>query len=238
MFSFLPVASGSSQPSLSSAVEGILFDMDGVLIDSEPLHEFTLLELSSKFGRRFEGQADLELFKGRTEMTAAQVLLQRFPHLTLTPAEIIALRLEQVRENFHLVKLIEGAHAFLDRCQSAGYRMGLATSADPSIQQLAFSKFRLSGFFDAVVTGLDVEIGKPDPEPYLLTAARLGIAPERCLVIEDAVSGVLSGKAAGCRVAALTTSFAKEALLEAGADFVAASFEVLGASFFGDDPVR
>ena len=231
------MASKSSPHSLNAGIEGILFDMDGVLIDSEPLHEFTLLELSEKFGRRFESQADLEVFKGRTELTAAQNLLERFPHLTLTPTEIVHLRLEQVQQNFHLVTMIEGVRVFLSRSKAAGYRMGLTTSADPSIQQLAFSTFQLSEFFDAVVTGSDVQASKPDPEPYLLTAAKLGVSPGRCLVIEDALSGVRSGKSAGCRVAALTTSFPRETLLEAGADFVATSFEMLSASFFGTSPV-
>ena len=83
-----------------------------------------------------------------------------------------------------------------------------------------------------MITGRDVKIGKPDPEPYLLTAAKLGVSADKCMVVEDAVSGVHSGKAAGCLVAAITTSFTTATLLEAGADFVAPSFAVLAASFF------
>ena len=214
-------------------VEGILFDMDGVLIDSEPLHEFTLLELSSQFGRRFETHSELQAFKGLPELTSANRMLAQFPHVTLAAPEIIALRLEMIRQNFTRVKAIAGADVFLQRCKAAGYRLGLTTSADPSIQRLAFETFGLSPSFDAVITGKDVKIGKPDPEPYLLTAAKLGIPADRCMVIEDAVSGVLSGKAAGCLVAALTTSFPTAALLEAGADFVASSFAELEAGFFG-----
>ncbi len=210
--------------------------MDGVLIDSEPLHEFTLLELSTQFGRRFENHAELQAFKGLPETTCANLMLARFPHTTMSPAEMINLRLELIRNHFHLVKVIEGCRTFLERCKTAGYRLGLTTSADPSIQRLAFATFEFSGFFDAVITGRDVKIGKPDPEPYLLTAAKLGIPAHKCMVIEDAVSGIHSGKAAGCFVAALTTSFAEDALLNAGADFVASSFNILGSAFFKDPP--
>ncbi len=217
---------------MTSKVEGILFDMDGVLIDSEPLHEFTLLELSALFGRRFETHAELQAFKGLPETTAAHLLLAQFPQVTLGAAEVIELRLEKIRQNFHRVKIIEGAVHFLKRCKTAGYRLGLTTSADPSIQQLAFRTFGLSESFDAIITGKDVKIGKPDPEPYLLTAAKLGVPAGKCMVIEDATSGVRSGKAAGCLVAAITTSFTETALLDAGADFVAPSFAVLEASFF------
>ena len=131
------------------------------------------------------------------------------------------------------MKTVEGAVDFVGRCKAAGYRLGLTTSADPSIQQLAFATFGLSEVFDAVITGRDVKIGKPDPEPYLLTAAKLGVSAGKCMVVEDAVTGVHSGKAAGCLVAAITTSFAAAELLEAGADFAASSFAELAASFFG-----
>lgn len=219
-------------PAAASEIEGILFDMDGVLIDSEPVHEHSLLELSALLGQRFETHADLQVFKGLPELTAANLLLAQFPQATLSASEVIALRLEKVRQNFHLVKMIAGAKAFLQRCKSAGYRLGLTTSADPSIQQLAFATFELSGLFDAVITGKDVKIGKPDPEPYLLTAAKLGMAANRCMVVEDAVAGVCSGKAAGCLVIGITTSFPEAALSEVGADFVASSFAELEAAFF------
>ena len=206
--------------------------MDGVLIDSEPVHETSLLELSALFGRRFETHAELQVFKGLPELTAANLLLAQFPQTHLSPAEVVSLRLEKVRQNFHLVKLIDGAKTFLQRCKAAGYRLGLTTSADPSIQQLAFATFELAGLFDAVITGKDVKIGKPDPEPYLLTAAKLGLAAGKCMVVEDAVAGVYSGKAAGCLVVSVTTSFSEAALAEAGADFVASSFAGLDAAFF------
>ena len=223
----------SLDPAALSKVEGILFDMDGVLIDSEPVHEISLLELSALLGRRFETHADLQVFKGLPELTAANLLLAQFPQATLSAAELIALRLEKVRQNFHLVRMIAGAKAFLERCKATGYRLGLTTSADPSIQQLAFTTFGLGDLFDAVITGKDVKIGKPDPEPYLLTAAKLGVPTDRCMVIEDAVSGVCSGKAAGCLVVAITTSFSEKTLSDAGADYVA-SFAKLGADFFRD----
>ena len=161
-------------------------------------------------------------------------MLTLFPHVTLSATEIIALRLEKIRQHFDRVEMVVGAEAFLKRCKATGYRLGLTTSADPSIQRLAFETFGLSPSFDAVITGEDVKIGKPDPEPYLLTAAKLGVPADRCMVIEDAVAGVLSGKAAGCLVAALTTSFVAAHLLAAGADFVAPSFARLEAGFFGD----
>ena len=72
--------------------------------------------------------------------------------------------------------------------------------------------------FDSVITGSDITNKKPDPEIYLKAAASVGVAPENCMVVEDAVAGVLSGKAAGCYVVGVKGSFSKDELIGAGAD--------------------
>jgi HAD superfamily hydrolase (TIGR01509 family) len=213
----------SATPNLSN----ILFDMDGVLINSEPLHEFTLLELSGQFGRRFEQESELQRFKGLPEVSIANLLKEIFPAVTLENHEITRRRLELLLANFHVVEMIEGALEFVKRCKAAGFRLALTTSAARTIQQLAFEKFGLATYFDAVVTGEDIKRGKPDPEPYLLTAGKLDQPASNCMVIEDAVSGVISGKAAGCFVVGITTSFPANDLAAAGADLVLASFRDL-----------
>jgi mannitol-1-/sugar-/sorbitol-6-phosphatase len=211
--------------------KGILFDLDGVLIDSEPLHEFTLMELSGRFGRRF-GQDELLRFKGLTELSVARAIQKSFPDLALTIDEIIRLRLELLGSNFHRVEMIEGALAFLQRAKAAGFRLGLTTSAARSMQRLACETFALSSYFDTVITGEDIERGKPDPQPYERTAANLALRPDECMVIEDAVNGVRSGKAAGSFVVGITTSFTAQALKLAGADLVVPSFAALEAYLF------
>jgi mannitol-1-/sugar-/sorbitol-6-phosphatase len=215
-------------------ISGVLFDMDGVLINSEPLHEFTLQELSSQFGRRFESEAELQQFKGLPEVSIAELFKRIFPDLTLAAAEITSLRLGQLLANFHVVEMIEDALGFVRRCKTAGLRLGLTTSAARSVQQLAFQTFELQHYFDAVVTGEDIVHGKPDPEPYRSTAAKLSLSPTACLVIEDAVNGVISGKAAGCFVVGITTSFTIEDLSRAGADLVFTSFRSLENQLFDD----
>jgi HAD superfamily hydrolase (TIGR01509 family) len=224
----------SAIPQISS----ILFDMDGVLINSEPLHEVTLLELSGRFGRRFESESELQQFKGLPEPSIAALFKKIFPHITLRSDEITRLRLEQLLENFHVVEMIEGALQFLKRSKAAGFHLGLTTSAARTVQESAFKKFGLSKYFEAVVTGEDIERGKPDPEPYLLTAARLSRPAAACMVIEDAVSGIMSGKAAGCFVVGLTTSFAREDLVAAGADLVFSSFRNLESRLFDRQPAE
>jgi HAD superfamily hydrolase (TIGR01509 family) len=222
--------SAENQPRIPQ-VKGILFDLDGVLIDSEPLHEFTLLELSDRFGRRFRHDEILQ-FKGLPELFVARTIQKFFPDLSLSIDEIIRLRLELLRSNFHRVEMVEGALTFIQRAKTAGFRLGLTTSAARSMQRLACETFALTSYFDTVITGEDIERGKPDPQPYERTTANLDLQPNECMVVEDAVNGVKSGKAAGCFVVGITTSFTAQALKLAGADLVVSSFAALEAYLF------
>ena len=152
------------------------------------------MELSGRFGRRFK-EAELLRFKGLPERSVARAFQKIFPDLNLTIDEIVALRLEQLRCHFDRVQMIPGALSFLQRAKADGFRLGLTTSAARSIQLLACQTFALTSYFEAVITGDDIEVGKPDPEPYVRTAAKLDLRTNECMVVEDAVNGVLSGKA-------------------------------------------
>lgn len=207
--------------------KAILFDLDGIIIDSEPLHERSIQLTSRHLGGRELTPAELLSIKGTIEELGASILLRHHPGATLTVPEVIAYRNEIFSGLFDEIGLIPGAREFIRTAQSRGVRLGLTTSALPSNQQRAFAKFDLAPFFATVVTGDDITRGKPDPEPYLLTAARLGVTPADSLVIEDSLNGVRSGKAAGCRVAALTTSFPADDLRDAGADDVLDTYDEL-----------
>ena len=132
--------------------------------------------------------------------------------------------------------MVDGARAFLEAV-AARYPTALATSAVRRNQELAFERFDLMPFFEAVVVAEDLTHHKPHPEPYLTAAAGLAQPPERCLVLEDSVNGIRSARAAGCTAVGITTSFSAEALREAGAHHVADSFAAL-AALFGSQPRR
>lgn len=205
----------------------ILFDMDGVLIDSEPVHERAIVALSAELGDPITDHDLLFSFKGAPEKSMAAKLLELYPSTPLDAEKIIRRKVDLYASLFPEVTLIPGAREFVIASHNAGRRHGLTTSASRSTRQLTFETFGFAPFFDAIVTGEDITRGKPDPEPYLLTAEKLGVAPRQCLVIEDSINGVKSGKAAGCTVIALTTTFPRESLLEAGADRLIDSFSEL-----------
>ena len=205
---------------LLDGMKAILFDMDGVLIDSEPVHATCISTLGEEMGGRPLEQKELLSFKGVPDRQVAAGLMRLFPDSDREAPAVMKRAFDLYVERFAQVRLILGAREFVLAAGEAGLRLAVATSAAPGMQQMAFDAFHLNGLFETVVTGDDVKRGKPDPEPYLLAAERLGVNPAECLVIEDSINGVKSGKAAGCRVVGLTTSFPKEILLAAGADAV------------------
>ena len=114
------------------------------------------------------------------------------------------------------LKEISGAASFVRSCRGKGLKTALATSADKDKMTYTLNEIGLPlSVFDAAVNGLDVERKKPFPDIYLKAAELIGILPENCLVVEDAVNGVEAAKAAGCRCIGITSSFTEEELGQA-----------------------
>ena len=207
-------------------LKAIIFDLDGVIIDSEALHEEACLMALSQYELEAPG-LDFDAFKGMTEQDVFDYVVQVNHAVLFNVDDLIALKQRLYGNLLDRLQPVDGALAFIERLAQARFALGLTTSSVPENQQRAFDKFNLHPFFDAVVTAADVTHAKPHPEPYLTTAHRLGVAPTSCLVIEDSAHGVRSAQQAGCRVAALTTSFDKATLAEAGADVVVDQYDEL-----------
>jgi beta-phosphoglucomutase len=214
-----------------SDICAILFDLDGVVIDSEPAHEKSLIEASERLGHRI-ALSDTKQFKGSTELDCARILQKITNSAEKDLFEIMQLRVDAFRKLFKEIPLVEGVIPFLRRCRARHWSIALTTSAQREMQQLAFRQFGLADYFDVVITGNDITHGKPDPEPYLKTAAKIGHPPRQCLVIEDSTNGIRSAKAAGCPAVGITTSFSSETLSSAGADLVVGKFSDLERILF------
>ena len=216
----------NEQRDLTDGLDAVIFDLDGVLIDSEPLHEEAKRRVFAHYGLAVP-ETVYDEFKGRTDRDVLEYVAEN--HAGPDGASVEDL-VQSKREAFwdlleDLVPM-EGAEAFV-KAAAARYRVALCTSASPTTRELAFDPLGWGEHFEAFVTAADVTRSKPDPEPYRLAAERLDVAPERCLVVEDSLSGVRSARAAGCRVTALTTSMPQQQLEEAGAHLVADSFAEL-----------
>lgn len=212
---------------MPASYQAIIFDMDGVLIDSEPLHEQAKRVVFERYAIDVP-DAFFDEVKGKTDQDVFDLVMARHGREGLDLETLIADKHAAYEELLSSLRMVPGALAFVQVARER-YRIALTTSATQRNQQLAFEQFGLHDDFEIVVTAADVTRPKPAPDPYRITAERLGLPPAACLVIEDAVNGVLSARAAGCDVAALTTSFAADPLREAGATVVVGGYNELRA---------
>lgn len=193
-------------------IRGVLFDMDGVLVDSE---EFMCQAAMMMFSERglIVKKEDFIPFVGAGENRYLGGVAELYGYdIDLEMDKALAYR---IYAGITVGKLfpLPGVHEFIDRCKSLSLKLAVATSADRVKMEINLASLGLSeNTFDQTVNGLEVERKKPYPDIYLEAARRLGVRPDECLVVEDAVNGVEAAKTAGCKCLALTTSFPAEKL--------------------------
>ncbi len=193
-------------PAVEPAIGGrtfdaVLFDMDGTLVDSTPAVERSWATWGTEYGLT---RSALEAGHGQP---ASQLVTSLLPPADVAQglARIAELELADV----HDITILPGAVALLNALPQD--RVAIVTSATRALAAARIAAAGLSAPA-AVVTFDDVTKGKPDPEPFLLGAARLGIDPSRCLVVEDAPAGIAAGRAAGCATLAVTTTSSRDQL--------------------------
>jgi HAD superfamily hydrolase (TIGR01509 family) len=213
-------------------LKAIIFDMDGVIVDSEKLH--TEAELSTCTEYQIKApMEEWDKFRGRTGQDFFSHLIQNF---CATKHDVMEVLEYNSRKYFEIaqtrLQLVPGALDFLKLLKEGLFNIGLATSGRKSHQEMVFHKFSLQDYFDAIITGDEIINGKPHPEPYVKIVKKLLHKPQECLVIEDAINGIVSAKAAGCLTAGITTSFDREKLLASGADMTFDQFGELNSMIF------
>lgn len=208
-------------PPPAGQIRGVLFDMDGVLYESEPFLIQAAIQMFAERGvevaaddfNPYFGMGEDYLLRGVAEQHGVQLPLE------VAKQRTYSLFLDAIHG---VIQPLPGVHAFIRRCAGRRLRTALATSGDRfkavrGLQEIGLSE----SSFAAVVTGSDAVRKKPDPDIFLLAARRLGLEATSCLVIEDALAGVQAAKAAGARCLAVTTNNPADKLRAAGADWIA-----------------
>jgi len=197
--------------------DAVLFDMDGVLVDSTPAVARVWTDWARKHG--FDPDEVVRKAHGRPSLATIIELLPHGDH-DAENREVERREIEDIAD----VVALAGAQALLQSIPQ--HRWAVVTSATRALAEV---RLRAAGLPTPkhLVTASDLQRGKPFPDPYLKGAEILGIAPAECVVAEDAASGVRSGKAAGARVLALLTTSTEEELLSAGADWIADDLSAL-----------
>ena|SRR5208337_1542969 len=204
----------------------LLFDLDGVLIDSTPAVARVWHRWAVKHG--FDPETVVHMAHGRPSRTTIRELLPN-AGVDIDREDREVERMEM--EDLDGVVLLPGTRQLLNSLPPE--RWTIATSCT---RPLAEVRLRAAGLPipKTMITSSDVKIGKPDPEPYLKAAAKLGFAASDCVVVEDAPSGVRAGKDAGARVIAFLTTMIRRDLEDAGADWILQSCADIAASNNGD----
>ena len=209
-------------------IEAILFDAEGVVIDTEEVWDHGQRVFLERRGLSYDRERIKPLLTGRSLVDGVRVM-RRELGFGGDPEALAAERLEIVRELFiEEARFMEGFEAFFETVRGR-YRCCIATALERSLLAAVDRKLGLSELFDGRLFSIaDVEQrSKPDPALFLFAAERLGVAPARCLVIEDAPNGIEAARRAGVRCAGLASTYKPERL--AAADWVVESFEEIEA---------
>jgi beta-phosphoglucomutase len=197
-------------PRAAEIDRAVIFDMDGVLIDSEPLHFQSIRDILAEHG---VGLTEADYFDHYIVYSDWEVMELLLSDPAVRPGAVAA----KSRRYLDLVR--DGIPAFPDGlallARTSDWRVGLATGSMRIEAELALTQLGVRQRFDVVVTREDCTQGKPDPEPFLRAAAALGIPPARCVVIEDTPGGIRAARAAGMYCVAVTHSCPRAQLAEA-----------------------
>jgi HAD superfamily hydrolase (TIGR01509 family) len=203
-------------------IEGVVFDMDGVLIDSHPVHRVAWSKFLATVGKNVTDEDLGFILAGRRR----EEILRHF-FGDLPESKIVEYGHQKdlfFEENFQDVKLIPGVWKFLELLADFGLKCAIATSASSARTWGTVYRLGLDQKFSVIVTGDDVDAGKPDPEVYRLAAQRMILSPEKLLVLEDAPCGVQAARSAGMRCVGVSTNGRAELLRQCGAELVIPDF--------------
>ena len=181
-------------------IKAIIYDVDGTMVDSEPLHVASWDKALQLYGHRLQDlSAQLRAtMAGKKPTVIAKEMVEDL-HLSVAPETLLqkktAIFMKVMRTDLQgMLGIVES----IKRFKKSGYKLGIGTSLTRDYVEIVLQKLNVQDFFDVIVTGDEIKNGKPHPETYLTVARKLGLEPKECLVIEDATSGIQSAKKAGC----------------------------------------
>lgn len=179
-------------------ISALIFDMDGLLVDSEPYAEAAMRSFLGRYGHALTADVSVRLL-GRRVPEAIQIVAEHFG-LVEDRAELVTLyneiRTAAIRGN---LRPLPGAAEIIAFGREHGLRLALATSNTREHVEFSLAETALADLFDAEATGEEVEHGKPEPDIFLLAAKRLAVTRDECVVLEDSAAGIAAANAAGMR---------------------------------------
>ena len=207
--------------------EAVIWDVDGVIADTAPYHCRAWQDVFHKRGVNFT-EEDFKRYFGQRNDTIIRNNIGR----SISPGELDAIAAEK-EENYRQrvaqnIKPLPGAVELIRKLSERRVKMAIASSAPMGNIQLIIRGLGINNCFQAIVWGREVTEGKPSPQGFLLAAKKLGVEPQNCIVIEDAIAGVDAAKSAGMKCVAVTNTHPKASLKEA--DLIVDTLEAVSLS--------
>lgn len=186
-------------------IKGIIFDMDGVVVDNHQYHFKAWMAFSEKYKFELNTQIYRDKFNGKTN---ADLFKMIFGDISADQAKKYADEKEGMYKKLYADHIIAhtGLLDFLDYLKKQRIKIALGTSAPTENVDFTLDTLRLRHYFEVIVDGPQVSKGKPDPQVYQLCAMKMGLEPNTCVVFEDSLAGLESGERAGCKIVGVATS--------------------------------
>lgn len=186
-------------------IKGVIFDMDGVISDTQKFHAQVESSLLARFGIKLSPEEITNKYSG----VRTRDFFEKLLCLQDEEYDIDALMAEKwnamEKLSFRSVDAIPGAIDLIKKLHEAGYPMAVASASNLLFVDSVLNMLGIKDYFSAVISGDMVRKGKPDPESFLMAAPRIGVVPDECLVIEDGVSGMEAALAAGMKCIGLVS---------------------------------
>ena len=212
-------------------MKAVIFDMDGVLVDSQPYHFKADIETMSEYGV-VKDQKFYEKFAGTLTSDRMRILKDLFK-LDIPVEEMVKKREDMILEIMARedIKPVSGIPEFLKSIKNRGLKTAVASSSGYDLIGLILSRLGISEYFDSITSGNDVKRGKPSPDIFLLAAERIGAEPSECLVVEDSENGVKAAKSAGMKALGYVNPTSGNQCLDM-ADFITDDFKKVNIEMF------
>jgi len=209
-------------------IEAVIFDMDGVLVDSEP-HHVTIEKNQFRLNGISISDEEHRKFMGTTSENMWREIASRYQLKRPVEEFIEQNRTESIRyfTELTVIPLMPGVVGLLEKLKTKNYPLAVASSSVPEIIELILGKTGLRNYFQVVVSGQEAGKSKPEPDVFLLAAQKIGVKPNNCMVVEDSENGIKAAQAAGM-ICVAYQSPGVDPKTQKEADAIVKSFEQLG----------
>ena len=204
--------------------KAVIFDMDGVLIDSEPAYLEMNKRLFSDFGIKMD-EEDYKALVGLPSIPMWTMLKKKYD-LKNEVNDFLMIekkRMHEILDSDIISKPVEGVTELLGTLREKNFKLSIASSSAKENVNFIISKLNLTGFFDFVISGEEVKNGKPSPDIFLAVSGKFRISPEKCYVIEDSTNGIMAARTAGMNCIGFTNNNSNSQDLS-GSDFILKNF--------------